>query len=242
LKLEYIPVPTTEKGYEIPDALFEKWNFPNCIGAIDGKHVKVVCPSLSGSLHHNYKQYFSILLQAVAHADCRIIAVDIGTDRRLCDSANFRSSSLFDMLESNGLNIPPEREIPDTNIKIPFVLLGDGGYQLLRYLMRPYPERNADHMKSLLSRARRSVEFTFDIMASKWRILQKAIETDVKTGILITKAICILHNSLMTHTNVLSYTTNRQIFRVECMARAHFLHQKDRNVGSHEELHKQEIF
>jgi hypothetical protein len=80
LKLEYIPVPTTEKWYEIADAFFEKWNFPNSIGAIDGKHVTVVCPSLSGSLYHNYKRYFSILLQAVADADCRIIAVDISTE------------------------------------------------------------------------------------------------------------------------------------------------------------------
>jgi hypothetical protein len=142
-------------------------------------------------------------LQAVADADCRIIAVDISTEGWLRDSANFRSSTLFDMLESNCLNIPLEREIPDINIKIMFVLLGNGGYPLLRYLMRPSPEWNADHIKGVfnycLSRARRSVECTFCIMASKWMILQKAIQTDVKTGILITKAICILYNFLMTH-------------------------------------------
>lgn len=35
-----------------------KWNFPNCIAAIDGKHIRVRSPSNSGSLFHNYKDFF----------------------------------------------------------------------------------------------------------------------------------------------------------------------------------------
>lgn len=202
LKDEYMPIPTTEKWYEIADEYFDKWNFPNCIGSIDGKHIRVQCPCKSGSLYYNYKQYFSILLQAVVDADCKIILVDIGAEGRQCDAGNFRSSSLFYMLETNGLNIPPEKEIPNTNIKIPFVLVGDGGYPLMNYLMRPFPLRNIENTKVIynyrLSRARRSVECCFGIMAAKWRILQKAIETKVDTAISITKAVCILHNFVKT--------------------------------------------
>jgi hypothetical protein len=98
---------TTEKWCEIADNVFDKWNFPNCIGAIDDKYIRVTCPCHSGSLYYNYKQYFSSLLQAVVDADCRIIAVDIGAEGRQCDYANFRSSALFRMLESDCLNIPP---------------------------------------------------------------------------------------------------------------------------------------
>ena len=46
----YMPVPSEDKWKSIADELYERWNFPNCIGAIDGKHVMIQCPFKSGSL------------------------------------------------------------------------------------------------------------------------------------------------------------------------------------------------
>lgn len=33
----------------------ERWNLPNCLGAIDGKHIRIKCPSGGGSLFYNFK-------------------------------------------------------------------------------------------------------------------------------------------------------------------------------------------
>jgi hypothetical protein len=38
----------------------ERWNFPNYVGAVDGKHVHIACPTKSGFLLFSYKDYFMI--------------------------------------------------------------------------------------------------------------------------------------------------------------------------------------
>ena len=44
----YMPVLSEDKWKSIADEFYERWNFPNCIGAIDGKHVMIQCPKFTG--------------------------------------------------------------------------------------------------------------------------------------------------------------------------------------------------
>ena len=74
----HLPVPSKVEWHSIADDFFARWNFPNCIGAIDGKHIIIQCPVNSGSCFYNYKSYFSIVLLVVASADYRFVMVDIG--------------------------------------------------------------------------------------------------------------------------------------------------------------------
>lgn len=201
----YLQTPNKEMWQTVAEKYYEKWNFPNCIGSIDGKHIRIKCPPNSGSTYHNYKQFFSILLQAVVDADKKFIAVDIGTAGRQSDGGNFRTSSLYNFLENGQLDIPESKPLPFTNTPVPFVLLGDEGYPLLQYLMRPYPARNLDDQKRIfnyrLSRARNSVECAFGIMTAKWRLLHKSIEANVENAVQMVKAICVLHNFVLTLEN-----------------------------------------
>jgi len=42
----------------VADGYMDKWQFPNCLDAIEGKHVRIKTPPMSGSKYHNYKGFF----------------------------------------------------------------------------------------------------------------------------------------------------------------------------------------
>lgn len=72
----HLGVPSEEDLFKISREFFTKWNFPNCFGCIDGKHIRIKCPNNSGSMYYNYKHYFSIVLQDVADANCKFTFID----------------------------------------------------------------------------------------------------------------------------------------------------------------------
>lgn len=41
--------PNEEKWLEIADGFYETTQFPNCVGAVDGKHIRLQCQNKSGS-------------------------------------------------------------------------------------------------------------------------------------------------------------------------------------------------
>jgi hypothetical protein len=53
----YIEAPTSVDKWKTISREFElMWNFPNCLGAIDGKHIVMKAPARSGSDYFNYKK------------------------------------------------------------------------------------------------------------------------------------------------------------------------------------------
>ena len=54
----------------------EKWNFPHCVAAIDGKHVRIKAPPHRGSEFFNYKKYHPVVLLELADANKRFLTVE----------------------------------------------------------------------------------------------------------------------------------------------------------------------
>lgn len=63
----YMTIPTTNDWLDISKGFLERWHLPHCIGAIDGKHVRMKKPMTSGSSYFNYKEYFSIHLMVCGY-------------------------------------------------------------------------------------------------------------------------------------------------------------------------------
>ena len=140
LSLRYLRAPENEEEWEkIAQQFWQRWNFPNCIGCIDGKHFNIQCPKLSGSQYYNYKHFFSSLVLAMCDAECKFIYLLCGSSGREGDAGVFGRSDIFHYLEGNLLHILRPTNVAGT--VLPYVVLGDEAFPLKQYLMRPYPGR-----------------------------------------------------------------------------------------------------
>lgn len=197
----HMKIPNEDDFKKIAEDYYKIWNFPNCIGSIDGKHIRINCPAHSGTMFYNYKKFFSIVLQGLVDANYRFINIDVGGYGKQSDGGTFRSSSLFVYLSDGRLNIPRECALPNSDITVPHVIIGDEAYPLLLNLLKPYRRQQLDadkeYFNARLSRARRTVECAFGILYAKWRILGTAIQTSTDVADDIVKCICLLHNIII---------------------------------------------
>lgn len=157
---------TEDNWLTVADGFLEKWNMPNCVGAIDGKHIKIMRPSNAGSLYFNYKviikmklfanmygvsvshtlfvfifsqRYHSIILMAACDADYRFTFIDVGSPGSDGDVNVFSRSTLGSgiLTGGNSLNFPPDCIVDDQ--EMPFFLIGDDAFPLTSRIMKPFP-------------------------------------------------------------------------------------------------------
>lgn len=84
---------TTADWMNIADTFDKMWNFPHCLGALDGKHILMQSPINSGSKYYNYKSSFSIVLMALVDAEYNFLFVDIGCQGGVSMGAYLRTAS-----------------------------------------------------------------------------------------------------------------------------------------------------
>ncbi|KAL3189287.1 hypothetical protein MRX96_002954 [Rhipicephalus microplus] len=81
--------PTEEEWREMAAGFCNRWQFPNCVGAVDGKHIQIKCPRNGGSLYFNYKRTHSIVLMAVVDSQYLFRLVNVGAPGRFSEGGNF---------------------------------------------------------------------------------------------------------------------------------------------------------
>jgi hypothetical protein len=124
----------------IVDEFWELWNFPNCAGALHGKHVRIQAPPNSGSQFFNYKHKFSIVLFTLVDAQYNFVIVDTESFGQNSNGGIFANSKPGEYLEKRTLNLPFGRKPPVIDFVAPYVIVGDEAFPLKTYLMRPYPD------------------------------------------------------------------------------------------------------
>ncbi len=196
---EVMPELTTADDWQdIADGFNTLWNFPNCIGAIDGKHVPIVCPKRGGSHYYNYKQFHSIVLLAIVDAHYVFRSVSVGSNGACSDMQIFSETAMKQKIDNDDFEWPPPACLPNDDNPLPHYFIGDDAFALEQWLMKPYSQCNLSKEEKIfnyrLSRACRVVENAFGILCKRFRCLLKTLEVGPKQAARITLTCCILHN------------------------------------------------
>lgn len=184
-------VPSSHAEWEIISNGFrDRWNFPLCCGAVDGKHVLINAPD-EGSECYNYKGTNSVILMAVADYKYCFSYFEVGKKGSESDGRVFQNCSLLEPLQ-NGL-------LPNGSY-----FVGDDAFPLKPYLMKPYTNHNRPLTREerifnyRLSRARRIIENVFGILVSRFRVFDRKLAVKLETINKIVASACALHNWLAT--------------------------------------------
>ena len=196
---ELLKLPKTPAEWKkVSDGFARKWNYNNCIGAIDGKHIPIRKPVGGGSYYFNYKKFHSIILLAVCDASYKFLFVNVGAAGSAGDAGTWLNSSLHGYLEAGTAGLPEPEPMPHDDVAVPYHLVGDDAFALKTYLMKPYSHRTQVPEERIfsyrLSRARRTIENAFGLLQNRLRVFGVPLYVQPRKAMRITLCGCVLHN------------------------------------------------
>lgn len=192
-------MPQTKEEWVAETLQFQhRWQFINCGGCIDGKHIRIIKPRDSGASYYNYKKFYSIVLMAIVNAKYEFIYADVGKQGRLSDGGVLKYTSFYRGLTNGRLNLPTNEENEEG---LNFVFIGDEAFALHDNILKPYSQRHLNYERRIfnyrISRARNVVENAFGLMAARFRVFHTAINLEPMKVRYIVLAACVLHNFLV---------------------------------------------
>uniref|UniRef100_A0ABD2WYP2 DDE Tnp4 domain-containing protein n=1 Tax=Trichogramma kaykai TaxID=54128 RepID=A0ABD2WYP2_9HYME len=198
----YLRKPSLEDFKRVAEEL-TGLDFPHWVGLLDGKHCSIRKPMHSGSAYYNYKKFHSIVLLAITNIHKRSLIVNLGGYGSLNDAFTFNNSDICAGLEKSEVSIPPPELLPGSEALVPYYLIGDGGFPVKQYLMKPYTRvnnmmPNMEIFNLRLSHVRQTVECAFRSPTKFWVVHQKELCWKLSTSEQIIMSTICLQNYKIT--------------------------------------------
>ena len=111
---EYIIFPTGATLKEIVDSFKDDLGFPQCVGAVDGSHIPIICPQEYPADYYNRKGWHSIILQGTIDHRGRFIDAYVDWPGRVHDARVFANSNLYQKGQSGSLLPDWKEQINET--------------------------------------------------------------------------------------------------------------------------------
>ena len=121
---------------------------------------------------------------AIAGPQYQCLYADVVSNDRFHDSGAWNKSSLLQVIQNGLVKLPKDDALPVNGVTAPYVFVGDDTFALKKFMMKPYPQQNLTADKRVYnyrhSRARRTSENLFGILAKRWRIFFTKINLEPK--------------------------------------------------------------
>lgn len=188
-----------EEWKRIADGFLDRWNFPHCLGALDGKHINFGPPPHSGSTY-NPK---SVILMALVDSSLKFLHVNLESSGTVTGGRIFGGPSLQCSLQSRISNIPPPAPLPASELLASYHMVADEAFPLKEHVLKPYAKcillEEQNLFNNRLLHTQRVVERAFGILANHFRVFLTTISfQDLAKVEKIVVACCALHNLLCT--------------------------------------------
>ncbi|KAH9422239.1 hypothetical protein DERP_002536 [Dermatophagoides pteronyssinus] len=190
---KYLSFPTVEEFKQIANRFWTTWNIPNCLGAIDGKHIRI----------KNSDNKHGIYMQAVTDADYRFICCDVGVYNGQSDKEFFSNSIFGQSVINQTIQVPTESMLPiiEPQIDLPYFFIGDDTYPLRTNLLRPYPERYINESQKIfnyrINQAKRVAEYSFGVLIDKFKCLNSTKFMPDNSDFIVLTCV-LLYNMILT--------------------------------------------
>ncbi|QHO32037.1 hypothetical protein S83_026615 [Arachis hypogaea] len=178
------------------DKMDERWKwFKDCLGALDGTHIKVNVLEADKPRYQNRKGDITTNVLRVVAPDMQFIYVLAGWEGSAADSRVLR-----DALFRNGFSVPQGH-----------YYLCDAGYMNCEGFLAPYrgqkyhlsefnphnqPSTAQEFFNMKHSQVRNVIERAFGVLKARWGILRGRSFYPIKTQGRIITACCLLHNHI----------------------------------------------
>ncbi|CAI9770544.1 unnamed protein product [Fraxinus pennsylvanica] len=147
--LHHLRWPSTEREMAEIKTKFEKIRgLPNCCGAIDTTHIKMMLTSSDQGADTwlDRKENHSMILQVIVDSDLRFRDIVTGWPGKMNDYSVLQSSNFFKLCEKGErLNVEKLTLLEQTGVGE--YIIGDTGYPLLPWLVTPYQGKQLSESK-----------------------------------------------------------------------------------------------
>lgn len=158
---EFIQIPTDENNItSLASEFYARHGFPQCIGAVDGTHIRIKQPKGKSFEYINQKGCYSLNVQGTCDYKYCFIDVVIKWPGCVHDATMFVHSPVYKMLK-NGTIPPCPKVIVEDEPGIPICLLGDPAYPLNTFLMKEYELGGATEAEQF---------FGFRLLSATWSL------------------------------------------------------------------------